>query len=104
MKPPTISTSAHLSTLRPKNMAELYSSQVTYLLRNGDICHLVFGVTDWAATAACFGEAIAFFNPFEKRWYTYDGITLTQAELRALVGSGEVCMGGKDCPKHRKEG
>lgn len=98
----TISTNARPSDLRPSIMATLYSSATTYLHRKGDAFHLLCGVAASPEVTERFGEAEALFNPFEKRWYTYDGLPLNQRELRALIGDGEICMGGKNCPKHKE--
>jgi hypothetical protein len=82
-------------------MAILYGSGTTRLCRKDGVFHLLFQVVDWCDAEYQFGEAVAEFRPFEKRWTTWDGLPLTQKELFGPINGGEVCMLGKDCPKHR---
>jgi hypothetical protein len=103
----TVSTAAPLSALRPKNMVQLYGNQIVYLLRKGSVMHLLWGVRDWSEAEFRYGAVIAEFLPTNKRWakpgdpYKDDTEYLTLTELYALINDGEVCMGGKDCPKHK---
>lgn len=95
------SSNATASTLRPKNMRQLYGSHTTYLLDDGNRLHLVFDVEDFAAIEARFGAAVAEWQPFSGngRWATSDG-PINQAELAGIIARRPVCMLGKGCQKH----
>jgi len=103
----TFSTTASPSTLRPKNMLQLFGSHTVYLLRWGGVLHLLFDVRDWSEAAYRFGETVAQFVPAERRWYyvssAFDDARMTQSELEILVADNVVCVLGKDCPKHKSQ-
>ena len=109
----TISTNATLSDLRPKVMMALYAPHKVYLLgprdygQPGDVYHLVHTVADWASLPDAFGHEIAYFQPHDLRpgWFRgsefYSDKRITLKRLSELIGKGEVCTLGKDCPKHK---
>lgn len=120
MKPLTISTNARPSDLRPKIMRELYGGNVVSLLCKGGrpaltglrnpatkpVLHLIAGSNiDWAEMEWRFGETVAEFNPARNCWVEplrfHQDERMSVKELLVLIGDGEVCMGGKDCPKHK---
>lgn len=116
----TISTTATLSTLRPKNMRQLYANQTVYLCCKGGkprltglradydlppVLHLLWGVRGWLEIESRFGDVVAEFDPHRKSWteprICHADERMNLKELAALVAGGEICMLGKNCPKHR---
>lgn len=95
------SSNATASTLRPKNMRQLYRSCATYLLDGGNCLHLVFDVADFAEIEARFGATVAEWQPFSGngRWVA-DGEQINQTELAGIIAGRSVCMLGKGCQKH----
>lgn len=95
------STTATATTLKPKNMRELYGSQTTYLLDGGNVLHLVFDVADFAAVEVRLGATVAEWQPFSGngRWVV-DGSPVNQAQIAEIIGGRPVCMLGKGCSKH----
>jgi len=119
----TITSNATLSTLRPKNMAQLYANQTVYLLRKGkrqrindlrtarsapgvrntgseSVFHLIWGIVhDWADAEYHFGETVALFVPSWRCWAEprvfHQDERMNMKELAAIIGDGEVCMLGK---------
>lgn len=95
------SSNATASTLRPKNMRQLYGAHTIYLLDDGNVLHLVFNVADFAEMETRFGVAVAEWQPFsgKGRWVA-DSEPMNQAKLTEIIAGRPVCMLGKECQKH----
>lgn len=98
-------TNATESTLRAKNMVQLYGNHIVYALRKNDVIHLLYDVRDWYIAEAHFGELIAAFRPHQRRWFYYsvgcEWHAASVADIQTVFSESEVCMLGKNCHKHR---
>ena len=109
----SISTNARPSDLRPKIMRQLYGAHKVYLFGPesygdlGDVYHLLHGVTDWTAIRDSFGIEIAYFQPHDLRpgWFIsktfHADERISVKDVLSLIGKGEICALGRDCPKHK---
>lgn len=99
--------------MRPKIMCRLYGDYKVYLFgprrhgQTGDIFHMLHSVSDWTAIPDSYGHEIAYFQPHDLRpgWFVSHMIgadeRISVSLLLSLIGEGEICALGKDCPKHK---